>query len=80
MYFDHNAIIEELMVNPYPIDVAKKFGCSTDLVRILAKRENIKVKNRGTEENLLNSPKEVHQFDFNGNYVQSFKSCAEAGR
>lgn len=80
MYFDHNAIIEELRNNPYPIDVAKKFGCSADLVCNLAKKENIKVRNKGSEKNLLSQPKQVHQFDLNGVYIQSFKSCGEASK
>ena len=44
-YFDHSLILNRLREYPYPIEIAKEIGCSSDLVRAIAKRNNITVKN-----------------------------------
>lgn len=44
-YLDRDAILERLKEFPYPLQVANEFGCSSDSVRIIAKANNIEVRN-----------------------------------
>lgn len=75
--FNHSQIAEKLKKHPYPKDIAKEFSCSTDLIYIIAKEFNIKVFNRGQEEN-VNSKKQISQFTKDGHFIQSFNSTSEA--
>lgn len=77
LLYDHQAIIEQLKLTPYLKEVANQFSCSTDLVSIIAKANNIKIKNRGQEQ-LKEQSKIIHQYNKNGDFIQSFSSTVEA--
>lgn len=76
LYFNHSIIAERLRNNPYPKEVAQEFNCSTDLINIIAKEYNIKLKSRGW--NNVNAPRKIQQFDKNNNYLQTFDSIQSA--
>lgn len=78
-FFDHDKILEELKKAPYPIEIGKKIGCSADTVRIIAHKNNIKVKNKGCGQNVA-SPKIVYQYSLNGEFIQEFSSTMDAGK
>ena len=77
--FNHSQIAEELMKNPYPKETAEKFGCSTDLIYIVAKEYNISIKSRGWEN--VKPKKCIYQYDKNTQqYIQNFDSISEAAK
>lgn len=77
--YNHEAIIEALLENPYPSEISKRFGCCVDIVRDIAKAHQIEVFNKG-QENFTKKSKEILQFDKEGNFIQKFPSGAEAAR
>lgn len=77
--YNHDKIIQALKANPYPKDIAKQFGCCVDIVRYIAKANNIEVRNKGQEEFLKNSVG-ILQFDKEGKFLNKFPSYAEAAR
>ena len=79
LFFDHQAILEQLYKTPYGKEVAEQFGCSRDLVYQIAKQNNIQLKSRG-QERLIELGKTIHQYTKTGEYIQSFPSTAEAAR
>ena len=78
-YFDHQQIIKELLCNPYPIDVAKKIGCSQDTIYTVAKDNNIPVLHR-INTTYINAPKNVAQYDLAGEFIQVFRSTQDAAK
>lgn len=76
---NHQDIINELKVNPYPIQIAKNFNCSSEWICEIAKSNNIEIKNLGQELN-VNSRKKIQQYDKQNNYIQSFNSVADAAK
>lgn len=76
-FFNHFLIAEELKKNPYPLEIAKQFNCSSDTVYIVAKEFNISVKSKGILN--VNEKKEIFQFDKQENFLQSFESAQAAG-
>lgn len=74
--YDRDKILEELKVNPSPIEISRKFGCSTDTVRKIAKQNNIKTINIGQFTNC----KTVYQYDKDNNLLNIFTSTADASR
>ena len=78
MFYDREKIKDELLINPYPKEVAQKFNCSTDLVYIVAKQYNIETKSKG-QERLKEQKKVVYQYDkITNEYIQSFDSTVSA--
>lgn len=75
--FDHEAIKNRLLFYPYPTDVANEFGCSPDLVRNIAKQNNILIKNKGNET-FESNKKPIKQYDKNNQFIQIFSSTVEA--
>ena len=75
--FDYEQIFTRLKEHPYPSDIAKEFKCSPDLVRQIAKKYNLSVKNKGQELMKENRSKAVSAFTKDGQYVKSFSSTAE---
>lgn len=41
LVYDHEEILKALKINPRPIEIAKLFNCSSDLVRLIAKENHI---------------------------------------
>lgn len=78
-YFNHEDILKALASNPFCSDIAKEFGCSSDIVRAIAKKNGIKVKNK-RQELLRSYAIPVSQYDKNDKYIQSFASITEAFR
>lgn len=79
--YDHSAIAERLKEHPYPIDVAQEFGCSSDIVRIIAKEFNITIKNKGQELSTNINPKcKIKQYTKDLSYINEFESIADAVR
>lgn len=77
--FDYNEILEELKKTPYLTEVARKIGCCVDTVRIIAHKNNIKVENKGSKQNVA-PPKAVYQYSLDGEFIQEFSSTMDAGR
>ena len=74
--YDHEAILARLKEHPYPKDIAKEFGCCVDIVRDIAKHNQIMVQSKGQEN--LPQAKIVLQFTKDGQFVQSFPSTVAA--
>ena len=74
--FNHMQIAERLKSNPYPIEIAKEFNCSSDLVRIIAKEFDIPIKNKGQEN--VNAKKRIAQYTKDNQFVQEFESTQKA--
>lgn len=75
--FNHSQIVQELINNPYPKEIAKMFNCSVDLIYIIANEYNIQVKSRGWDN--VNSKKPVYQYNkITKEYIQSFDSLQKA--
>ena len=70
--YNYEEILDLLKQEIPTIEISEKIGCCLDLVRSIAKKENVEIP----------SPcnKEVYQFDKSNNYIQSFKSCADAAK
>lgn len=79
--YDHQKIYEKLLKCPYPCLVAKEFGCSVDIVRKIAKVNNIQLKNIGAETMKNRTQKAVLAFDKKTNeFVKEFESTASAAQ
>ena len=78
-YYNHQMILEKLLINPYPSRVAKEIGCCPDIVREIAKINNISIHHAG-QERLASKAKKILQYSCDGEYIQSFNSIAEASR
>lgn len=76
--FDHSAILDELVLNPYPAEVARCVGCSQDLVRSIAKQHGISVKHN-TEFLRKYSPQKEIVGD-NGKEFVCFDSACDAAK
>ena len=77
--YNHELIKKELLKHPYPKQVANLFGCSTDLVRMIAHQNNITVINLGN--NLFKEKiKPINQYSKTNEFIQSFNSIADAAR
>ena len=80
LLYDHNAIYQRLKEHPYPTDIAKEFGCCPDIVRDLAKRNGIAVKNKGLE-NFAKKSKPIVAIDKKTlGEVKIFNSTSEAAQ
>lgn len=77
--FNHEEILNYLLIHPYPVEVAAKFNCSSDLVRQIAQQNNIKVYNLGNEQ-LKKKSKSIAQYTLNNVFIQNFQSFADAAR
>ena len=77
--YNHEEILLRLKEYPYPAKIAKEFNCSSDLIRLIAKNNNIKVKNSGEEE-LKKLKKEIQAFTKDGTLVAEFPSTVEAAK
>lgn len=76
--FSHKDIAASLIKNKYPKIVAQEFGCSQDLVWLVAKEYNIKVLSRGVCN--VNLPKQVQMLDKDTKEViLNFQSVQDAG-
>ncbi len=78
--YDHNLILARLQEHPYPIDIAKEFGCSSDLVCNIAKFNDIKVKNKGQEALKQQTSKSISAYSKTNDYIKSFESTAAAAQ
>lgn len=78
-YYNHQMILEKLLIDPYPNRVAKEIGCCPDIVREIAKINNIPIHHAG-QERLASKAKKISQYSCDGEYIQSFNSIAEASR
>ena len=77
--YDHDAILNKLKECPYPILVAKEFGCCVDIVRAIAKRNNIKTKNLANETMRLKTQKTIQALDKNTDeIIAEFESTVKA--
>lgn len=79
--YNHQAILEKLQICPYPCLVAQEFGCSTDLVRAIAKRNNIELYNLGNETMKQIKSKRIQAFDKQTQqFLCEFNSTADAAK
>lgn len=74
--FDHDAILNELIINPYPIEVANKFGCCVDIVRDIAKTHGINICHNQEFLRQSSPSKEIIGFGTNG--IVRFDSASQA--
>ena len=72
--FSHDDILNRLYENPYPSEVAKEFGCSPDLVRSIAKENQVEVKNKASEQMKLEKSKKISAYTKDNVFVKSFDS------
>jgi group I intron endonuclease len=77
--YNHEEIAERLKQYPYPTKIANEFNCSPDIVREIAQKENITVKNTGNEI-FLKKIKAVNQYSKEGKFIKTFNSIADAAR
>ncbi len=77
--FNHQEILNYLILHPYPIEVAKKFKCSPDLVRQIAEQNNVQIYNISNER-FKNISKPITQYTMDDIFIQNFPSFAEAAR
>ena len=78
--YDYSAIIERLKEHPYPCDIAEEFNCCRDLVRDLAKENNIVIFNK-SQENLKKRSKKIAAYTKDKKIlIQIFNSTVEAGQ
>lgn len=70
--YNYEEILDLLKQGMPTIEISKKIGCCLDLVRSIAKKENVEIPSTCN--------KEVYQFDKSNNYIQLFKSCADAAK
>ena len=77
--YDHQAILQRLKECPYPVLLAKEFNCSTDLIRAIAKHNNITILNKG-QENFIKKSKQVYQYTKELELINIFSSTADAAR
>lgn len=77
--FNHQEIVKFLLNKPYANQAAIHFGCSNDLVYLIAKENQISLKNESNEKLKLNS-KKVYQYDKHLNLLNSFNSTVEASK
>lgn len=75
--FNYEKILVRLREHPYPIDIAKEFKCSPDLVHKIAKKYNVLIKNKSNELMKETRSKAISAFTKDGQYVKSFPSAAE---
>ena len=66
--FNHEAILNCLILHPYPSEVARKFKCSADLVRQIALSNNIKVYN-SSNERLKSKSKPIAQYTIDDIFI-----------
>lgn len=78
LFYDHEKIKNKLLEHPYPIDIAKEFGCCVDIVCQIAQKNNILIKNKSNEQ-LAQNKKQIHQYTKDNQYIQSFESTVKAG-
>ena len=78
--FNHELILDRLKYYPYPCDIAKEFNCSVDLVKKIARENNITIKNKINEELRNKTKKSIKQYSKNGSYIQTFEAVADAAR
>lgn len=78
--YDHQKILEALRINPRPIEIAKLFNCSCDLVQQIAKEHQIQIINQSNEQMKKEKSKSIRQYDKNGILINTFNSVAEAGQ
>lgn len=76
--YNHEAIIARLKEHPYPCDIAKEFGCCTDLVYGLGKENHIKTKNKSQIRYKEFFSKTILAYTKKGDFVRSFSSTVEA--
>ena len=79
----HKKIVERLIEYPYPILIAREFGCCLDIVLDLAKLNNIKVRNAswdGIVNSSVREKKRVIAYTKDGNKVAEFVSVSEAAK
>ena len=77
-HYNHEEILKALQEYPYPKQIAERFGCCPDIVRDIARNNNIEMQNPGKEA-IEQNKKEVEQYSLKGEFIQSFSSTAEAG-
>lgn len=75
--YDYDLIAELIKQKRTFQEVADIIGCCVDVVSFVNKKYNI---NHEPENNFVKTSKKVNQYDKQGNYIQSFKSYAEAAR
>lgn len=76
LVYDTSKILKRLRENPYPKELAEEFGCSSDLIRLIAENNDIEVKSRG-QEYFKDRSKPIGQFT-NNTLIHEFGSATEA--
>lgn len=75
--YDYELIAELIKQQKTTKEICEQIGCCPDVVRLVASKNNLKINGLNL---LLENKKAVHQFDKEGNYIQSFESYADAAR
>ena len=77
-HYDHNDILCRLLKHPYPKDIAEEVGCCVDIVSLIAKNNNIEVKNK-SQEKLKETAKLIGAYNIKTlELIQIFNSTVEA--
>lgn len=78
--YDYDYIVSLINEGATYQEIENKIGCSYDTILNIAKKAGVSVKRTisSTEQQMLDSKKTVFQYDKQMNYIQSFKSYADA--
>ena len=79
-FYNHEEICKRLLEHPYPCDIAKEFNCSRDIISIIAKANNIPIKNKSQEELKLKTSKSISAYTKDNILVKKFNSLSDAAR
>ena len=75
--YNHQEILDRLKECPYPVIIANEFGCCPEIVRDIAKINNIEIKNYWVEQ----SKRQVAMIDKKTNkIIRQFESTQEAAK
>lgn len=75
--YDYSLFIEDYKDGMMITEIAKKYGCSVDVVRKALQKEQIDTTQNAMKNILRHS---IKQFSKKGEYIQTFSSCYDAGR
>ena len=70
--YNYDEILDLLKQEIPTIEISKRVGCCLDVIRLVSRKENIEIPSTCN--------KKVYQFDKDKNYIQAFKSCADAAK
>ena len=75
--YDYDLVAQLIKLNYRTEEICKIIGCSPDTVRLVAKKNDLKI---ARKKDCMHMKKQVHQFNKQGEYIQSFESYGQAAQ